>query len=208
MHPLIPNLLSQQNQVNNVVLVSTSNVQWQWNGITAFPGVTKPAGAAVGDVLILGSASDVTGGWAAPSGFTDLFGTTDFAAACYRVITGSESSVLKHSNGGAKQTTLAMLFRNCTMGAIGAGVHVSGATNAVASSITPTAVGTLLAFFAGSTAQVLSTPSGMTAAGVLSTKLAVGGFTQSVNPGATGTRTSSVATADELISGMLSLDSL
>ena len=197
---IVPFLVAGSN-VNNIILVGYNTYQGTPIGYVT---VAKPSGTAVGDILIIAGASSTAGAWGLPTGFTDLFASSSYQSACYKVIAGGEPASFNYSNGLSSQGMLAMTFRNCTMGVISTGSTATG-TSIDAPSITATAVGTLVSMFGGNNGYVPTTPSGMTVVSSLGSAASLGGFTQSISSGDTGTRTSTVSASSNLGAGQLQL---
>ena len=187
---------------SHVTLVGYSVGYWSGS-----PTPALPSGTQQGDLMIMFGSGNSGGVWTPPAGWTDLFGTTGNAAACYKVAGASEPGSYVFYGPAAYSSGGIMTFRGCTLGVVGS-AQGQTAASIDALSVTANAANSLLVALYGAIAQVsFNTPTGMTLVVTASTYAGLGLFTQEVQAGATGVRTSTtVGGSGDLTAAMLTLN--
>lgn len=172
--------------------------------------VTKPTGVIEGDLLVAFMAGDTGASqtWTQPSGWTEVIdkGSTPNIAISYKVATDSEPADYTFTFSAANSNYVVIVaYRNAVYDTVGT---FSSATDPiVAPAITVAANNSvLLAFYArgNSTNTTWTTPTGMSIVVLDNSGVSpsCGLFSQSVNSGSTGTRSSSGGSTSR-VSGIL-----
>lgn len=170
--------------------------------------ISKPSGIVSGDILVLLGSANATGAWSAPSGFTDMFGTTDTGAACYRIADGSEAASVNYVNGAGSLGAVYLAFSGAsTVDVIGSPNSVSGVSSLAAPSVSTTVANTMLiAMFSSDAGVTLDAISGMTQVACSTNPPCSAYYAIVAASGATGTRTlTTTGGGSRLVGGMMAL---
>jgi hypothetical protein len=159
--------------------------------------LTKPSGVAAGDLLIAFMCGDSSAAWTGDTGWTELIdgrasvGLPGVRVA-YKIATGSEGSSYTFTCSQTTGSGVILAYRNAAVDVTGSAAGASFG-DVVATSITLSADGLLLGFFAHSSgSRSFTAPSGMSliAEDTDSAQPSFALFGQEVTAGATGSRTS------------------
>lgn len=171
--------------------------------------VNKPTGTSNGDIIIIGVTSNQTANDTTftLSGFTEQMDSgARVNCAVYTKTAGASepSSYTINNSGSGRFAAVCVVYRSASVGVIGSVSSSTSVSSVSAPGITVSANGSLLLafFFASQRADptAFSTPSGMSyVAGDADTtnNPALAIFSQAVNSGATGDRTSTLSSTDK-----------
>lgn len=200
-------IMAAASVVKNIELIGLSSKQNTNNSSTLV--INKPAGTQQGDLMIVfmceeGSNYTFTG----DTGWTEIAdqGSRPNLRIAYKVAGASEPSsyTFTSSNNNHKMSGSILTYRNAAFDVIGN--IATGANPLVADGITVTLDNSLLLgfFIRDVTSYTISTPAGMSQVVIDndSTACSYGIFSQSVNSGATGTRSATVGNTSN-VSGVL-----
>lgn len=164
--------------------------------------INKPAGVVSGDILVaFMSNSGTARTWTGDTGWTEAIdqGASPSLRTAYKVLDGSEGSSFTFTASGSTNSVGCILaYRGLAWDTIGASVSTRSGDGALAITGITAAGGILIAAVASAEFVVvptISTPTGMT---LLATKThsvsnnMISVFDQSVSPGSTGTRSSTI----------------